>query len=487
MNTFVCSKCNAENSPGSSFCFKCGTKLETKHECNNCKYVLSGSEEYCPHCGKPTASAPGTATTGMAPAQPVTAPPRSEPALGTETKSDVAWDEATERLKLIEFISRQCAVARKFPGGTKDQFEAQMKAFAALADEIVSEVPSGYRASTEALLLTPVIADIAAIWAETHSPVQDSDLPPRFKELLDESGGLSNLVKNMQQLSLPLQNAMSWFIEPLTPIQMESGFTGKPQELREVYLQTMRENFYLEQTTVALKKRFLNEEQVRLDHGYYAPELVSALTQLKQKLFVNTEKLERDFSSNPDADRNNVLNAVAPLASTELMDKTMAIVAHMGLWQFPFKYEPLTHSQEQALDLLLKEGLRSPHAPDLLAFLEGLYSDAVRTGNAWLSWARSDPNAGALQNVAILLDISYHYLTHVCNILGRRVRGAQHQELPLSLNKVMQDAFSKSDPDMALAWFPQYKTVGAFGYEQALAQKNAPQPQANGSAPQRAA
>ena len=55
MNRFVCPKCNADNSPGSSFCFKCGTKLETKHECDNCKYVLSGSEDYCPHCGKPTA------------------------------------------------------------------------------------------------------------------------------------------------------------------------------------------------------------------------------------------------------------------------------------------------------------------------------------------------------------------------------------------------------------------------------------------------
>lgn len=432
-------------------------------------------------------SAPGTATAGTAPAEPVAAPPRSESALGAETTPDVVWDEATERLKLIEFTSRQCEVARQCPFGTKEQSQAQMKAFAALADEIVSEVPPAYRASTEALLLVPIIVDIAAIWGVTHSAVQESDLPPRFKELRDESGGFSNLVKNIQQLSLPLQNAMSWFVEPLTPIQMEFAFKGKLQELQEVYLQTMRENFYLEQTTVALKKRFLNEEQVRLDHGYYAPELVPALTQLKQKLFVNAEKLERDFSSNPDADRNNVLNAVAPLASTELMDKTMAIVAHMGLWQFPFKYEPLTHSQQQALDLLLKEGLRSPHAPDLLAFLEGLYSDAVRTGNAWLSWAQSDPNAGALQNLAILLDISYHYLTHVCNILGRRVRGAQHQELPLSLNTVMQDAFSKSDPDMALAWFPQYNTVGALGYEQAVAQKNAPESQASESAPQPAA
>jgi hypothetical protein len=426
------------------------------------------------------------------------AAPQPKPKPSATSAPNVDWDEAMQRQKLIEYDCRRVKIKRELNQTFHDDPSKYLicicNAYAALAEELEPEIPSDLREEFTRYLLGLFAVNVFVFERTGRAPFwQKGELHPHLQPLLDEAGHLSDAGTRIRDLFLRIYPLMRLLNAELEPDTLEESFKGKPKELQEVYLQTMRERFYLEETTVALKKRFLAEEQIRLDHDYYAPELVPALQQLQKKLLINAEKEESDYSSSPGLERDKLLGEdLAPLASMQAIDKVMAMVGHMGLYGFPYKYEPLTPTQEKAMELLLKEGLRGMHAPDILSFLEGLRMDAEEHANTWWTWAQSDPclkgvygkisdtQAWALRELVILFEWNHVYLTRLCNILSRRVRGPEHQELPFRaanlINKDMPDLFQKKNPESGLAIFPQYKTVGVLAYEQALAKKNTTPP-----------
>lgn len=489
MNPIICQnpKCNAENPPDSNFCYKCGRKLEVKRK-HECGCELSGTEEYCPHCGKKIASPAVGGITGTAQGDGAIGQ-KSEPASGTTPTQNVEWDEGMQRRKLVEVVSREQQILRELNLSQYTDFAERCKvlcnAIARFVDQVEQEVPPALRGGLVAMLLsTPV--GFLIIARSRGQVIPEGELPPRFRQLWDENGNLCQSGVEIETAGLQMRTAGSWICEAISPTVLEESFKGRSKELQEVYLETMRERFFLEETTVALKKRFLTEEQIRLDHGYYANELVPALRDLRQKLLVMEEKVEREFSSRPPGfEKDNLVRQLAPLASLENMEGVMTAASAMGLGDFPFKYEPLTTSQDQLMDLLLAEGLRGIHGQEILSFLEGLRLAAEQNADTWISWFQSSlahyrgDQANMTRALAVLFEQAHIFLTCCCNILRRRVRSAQDQELPLRaanpLNQLVVDAVRKAEPELFLALNQGFKSVGKLAHEQALAQKNVPQ------------
>jgi hypothetical protein len=483
----ICQNCKAENSPESTFCYKCGRKLEIKRQ-HECGYELSGSEVFCPRCGKKITPSAAAGLMGATTDDNATVGQKSKPASAPVT--DVDWDENTKRRKLIEIVSRQQQILREHPiEGTRDPEElckSLCNTMGAFADQVEQEVPPVLRDGLVASLLWWPLVTLSFVRAKVRT-IPNEEIHPRFHQLVDEQGNLSPTATDIGKTALEMLSMEAWLCEELFPTLLEPAFKGKTKELQEIYLQTMRERFFLDELTVALKKRFVAEEQIRLDHGYYASEFVVALRELQQKLLVAAEKAERDVASHPPGfEKDGLLALLAPLSSFATMEdaeKVITMVRTMGL-ECPFKYDPLTPSQDKSMDLLLAEGLRGTHAADILSFLEGLRTAAGQNADTWLLWyqaARSHYQADQAlmtKELEMLFELNHVLLTRLCNVLSRRIRSAEHEELPFRALNPFNQAFNapefrQKDQEFGLTLFPQWKTVGVIAYEQALARKNA--------------
>jgi hypothetical protein len=70
--TFICSKCGAQNAIGQRFCVSCGQMFQ--YSCPYCKNIADPASKFCPHCGAPLSW--GTwQQPGWSPQQPAPPPP----------------------------------------------------------------------------------------------------------------------------------------------------------------------------------------------------------------------------------------------------------------------------------------------------------------------------------------------------------------------------------------------------------------------------
>jgi hypothetical protein len=275
---------------------------------------------------------------------------------------------------------------------------------------------------------------------EAFEKAESSRLPHRYKDLL--------LLKNSRLVlagsRLELSMGLSW--DDLTFWAIELRFGTNTSGFAEVVCQSLRELFYLTYPTLALKQRFLKEEEFKLERGYYPDSIRPPLSQLLARLRTDYSKLEEDISKIPGGERNFLLNWISPLSNPMIA----------GLCSVTTR--SFTDVEERVFGHLQNSGLEffPPISQEEYPFLLALRNE--QGANA-ANFAIEHPMYG-------MFEFAHYYLTRCCNTLGRHMWEKQYQELQpralrvpgMNITQLVLGAV-KSYPEAANALVPGCMTI----------------------------
>jgi hypothetical protein len=451
--------------------------------CPTCKTEYQDTTAACPLDGTPLASGGTAATTAssfpppMAGAQcpacgerlaaPVT-PPRPEAPVGAVTLVALpflrsppgatcrtnGFDPHTPDARLLRhslntMLLKQRRSLRKLPRP--------------LPPEAVQEIVEAVDAHIETLAadaraqdFLPHAIQAAAMWlclnlnlfnleAFGTAEVETWPMPSRYKAFFRVQPAWAGLMNSLVCVELGL------FWDEASFFQVEAAFGDNP-DFGNVVCQSLRELFYVTYPTLALKERFLAEEQLKLSRGYYPDSIKPSVSHLLDILKTAHQALAQDMAKLPGGERNFLLVWISPLSIPPMASA------------FSLPHRVFSDAEQRALAIFETLGLEQQFdaAPsrELLAFLLDMRGE-------------QDANASGVPVTHpgyICFEQAHFHLTHCCNTLGPRVI-SEYSALPYRTLRLpgfgwlkMMEAYGKF-PEFDGAWLQRYKTIEMLSAE----------------------
>ncbi len=487
------------NPAGARFCFNCGAKMESR--CAGCNAPLQGAERFCPSCGQPTA--PGQAPPAPREAAPrEAAPPTARPPAAT---GPIDFEDPAVRLKRQSFNSLMTDLFRRRQRGADSPeatFRAAVDAFEAYLTNLENDPDPKMAALAPAFTKAAFVHLYFVTCSNALAADQRVSLgnhPARHRVFFKQSQspgaepeGILDKQTATDIMVTACRVALGMFWQPGEFCTVEQVFAQEPARFAEVVCQSLRELFYLTYPTVALKKRFLAEEDCKVKNGYYQGAVADEVRRLLVRLGIACERLENELK--PGMARDAVLFFIAPLANPELIELSAQGADRAGM-DNPYALRTLTATEESSIAWLVANGLEPAGAPadQLLTVLMAMRDEQESLAEKYLAWLREEANmrmgridatrASIFMPVYMVIETAVFVLTRYCNILGPRVRAGYRQlayrawQLPGASWEKLKAEWAKNDKDYANAMIPECGNVEAIYRElQAQSAKNAPAP-----------
>jgi hypothetical protein len=420
-----CPKCGKIYPAGTAFCSTDGTKLELQLQCPKCGTIVQDGDIYCPKCGRRLT----TPDSGIQPPENGSPPENEEVILVS-----LPIFEQTPGMPPANSFNPYTQDARLLRHGLNTVFLKQLRRFGLKFGEtpspspeviaaIVQEVDSHISTlqtdpNTCAQEFLPHATQAAAFWlyaalslgpleALGTDKVESFPLPPKYKAILRNPKGI---VCAVQSLTFGVHLSLFWPEGEFH--RVETAFGNNTANFRNVVCQSLRELFYLTYPTVALKERFLAEENFKLNHGYYPDSIRNDVKQLLATLSATLQKYKQAFANAPNAEQNVLLMRVSPLS----------IPLFAGPFSLP--HRTFTAEEQRAFSIFANYGLESPNeatpGDKLLTFLLNMLQEQEANADG----------VGVRHPYFVVAAQAHYFLTCYCNTLGPRVPGKKYQNLP---------------------------------------------------------
>lgn len=415
-------------------------------KCLKCGAAVLGTDKYCPECGAHLIS--------QGPLQ----PPQPEWTLvtfqmftetlkcGANAFNPFGSDERLLMHSLNMMLLRQLRLIGIAKKPTPELIAAVIQAVDSHLTALQIDP------SPNAQLFLPHATQAAALWLWTHlrlgpaealgtDQVSMCPLPAKYKAILRIPQGLPCLT-----ISFLIICSMFWSNESF--FQVETVFGNNAGDFANVVCQSLRELFFLTYPTMVLKERFLAEENLKLNHGYYLQPVQHAVSDLLNTLTTACQKFKEDMAKIPGGQQNFLLVWISPIS--------IPLMAAM----VPCPCRTLTQSEQHAFDIFQNYGLDIILAPsygaELLSFLQSMRNEQEANAS----------NISVQNPLYPEFEMAHYFLTRYCNVLGPRVLSNQYKELPhkalkipgMTIQALIQAGF-QSQPEMASALIPQCKSI----------------------------
>ncbi len=476
--------CNALNPANAKFCFNCGTKMESF--CAGCNAPLRGTDRFCPDCGRATAAGEGI------PAAREAAP--ATPAASAAPVGPIYIQDPDLRLRRHAFNILLTELTRRRRQGAASP-EATFRDAVDSIETFLSnlERDPDPRAAALAPLFTKtafliLFPDVTTAAFNGRARVSVKDFPPRYRSFCTptptgfdmgqhrEVDGVIEKEAIMDAFRAAYSALLGIFWGPSEFCAVEQAFAQEPARFAGVVCQSLRELFYLTYPTVALKKRFLSEEDYKLAHGYYPSAVSGEVKQMLGRLRLACEKMEKEVS--PATERDVWLFLILPLTKAEWADVAAQTAARAGMAGNPYPRRSLTASEEKAMEWFFDHGLENagPESEELLTVLLAMRDEQDTLASNWARWLKGEANkmmgqidvttASWFLPFYTLFEQAHYILTRYCNALGPRVRPREHQLLQhrtpvipgVTWEKWKQE-WLKTDKEWASALFPECNNI----------------------------
>jgi hypothetical protein len=449
-----CPACGAVNASAGAFCANCGAKLGQR--CPKCHAMVQAADKYCAACGERLVAAPP---------EPPPEPPAGEVTLvalpflpsppGVSCTAN-AYDPRTPESRLLRHSLNTMFLKQHRSHRTLPR---------PLAAETVQEIVQAVDAHIETLAADPRAQDFlphaiqaAAIWLCLNldlfnleifgtAEVEKWPVPSRYKVFFRVRPAWVGLTNSLIGVEFGLFWAEGTFLE------VEAAFGDNP-DFGNVVCQSLRELFYVTYPTVALKERFLAEEQLKLSRGYYPDSIKPSVSRLLDDLKTAYQGLAQDMAKVPGGERTFVLQWTSPL--------TIPLMASA----FSLPYRPFSDAEQRAMAIFETLGLEPQFdgAPprELLSFLLNMRNEQEANAS----------NVPVTNPGYVYFEQAHFYLTHCCNTLGPRVLAkGEYSAKPYRTVRLpgfswlkMMAAYDKF-PEFGSAWLQQYKTIEMISAE----------------------
>ncbi len=480
-----CSNCGSELREGAKFCANCGTPvaLPRPTHCPNpaCNQQLSGGEKFCPTCGTPIQSTSPAAATASGVAQ--SAAPGMNPA-GSYAPArppdlqPVPQGRPSTRTDLVAIASKLFGALRAvLVDMNQDTFVHTVREVLALAQPLadVRELIENY---TYGLLLGLNPPGQGNPRAASAADAAMAVLPPRLQPVVQDMRlGLS---LDFGSEKSPWNTLLRY--DPT--YAMISGLWSIPDsQLEPGCVQTMYEGFFIVcPNCIKPMRRFLEEEEIRIENGLYPQSITSELRRAHGKLdrFLKKSENEKDQKGDADWDVSGILSVTAPLSDPALAQQLSSQFAMVGV-RFPFSYEPLGRWEQQVVQNMLDDNY---DLGEVYSFTKNCLENASQKVQVFLSAVNTTQLALIPANLYILC---HHWLTARLNMYGRLLNPATYidvpyrQRSPLERNLFdFQGNLRSQSVEMEAALFPRVRSLYEAGYvaakQQAQAKASQPQP-----------
>jgi hypothetical protein len=270
-------------------------------------------------------------------------------------------------------------------------------------------------------------------------------LPLRYKAIL------RNPASHLTAMSLAdLVMGLDWPANLFYEVEATHG--DKHLQFGEVVSQSLRELFYLTYPTIALKERFLSEEDAKLRYGYYPDSIRRGVEQILGTLRKTLSKMTDAIAQITGGEQNFLLMRISPL-SIPLVAATCSTSTRN-----------LSEVEQRVFAYFINHGLHrvatDVHgAAELLTFFLGMREE---------QGANAD-KMPVQHPMYTYFEMAHYFLTRYCNILGPRVHMEKYTTLShrvlrvpgVSWAMVMHAEWQKFD-QMASALVPECTTIEAL-------------------------
>jgi hypothetical protein len=280
-----------------------------------------------------------------------------------------------------------------------------------------------------------------------------SELPQSIRDAWVSDGGAKLLVKATMEVLMSGWSQMedNWPYREYTRLSETHD-----EQLVEILSQTMREGYWLSNFSSPTRRAFLEDEKIRLDSGIYPTEAIPQLRRICAKLERTLKRSSEAARRGQDAEINELCVLIAPMAVEELVSGLQQRAMMTGS-TFTVNYSPLDNGERDLLDQLMA----GPHKNK-----NGTALKFLRTRLSALNQVLSQPFDDAL---AMPFVTAHWIVTAMANHFSRKVvTSDRHKDFPHIedwMSGVVQESLAKSDPEMALAFFPEYRSLDAINYD----------------------
>lgn len=448
----TCLSCETENLEGSKYCRECGNNLRLigLKRCLHCNQKLKSNEKFCPECG--------TNVGAGALHQSVSIP--DSPSIGSmlARKKDLYLADSYKEMNV--FASQWSGATRALLGEDEE-------------DRYINFVANTFERLRSMNVESRLVVEFENHLAHMISKLQSSK---RFPKVVEDVGTLlpERLHRILREPSLDsnfLENGplFSYFLNHQWPYAAYARTWDVPEiKLNEICLQTLREGFYISNIGISTRRRYLEEELIRLESGMYPTLIASDLEGLLSQMW---DALKRDKEEYQEGKTDMEVTTIsryliAPFAVSEYVDE----VNEDDAFEKKIQYHPLSNTEMVHLRRLISGEHR---LSEMINFLEDRYVDINQQIEdlSKLAEIRED----VLRN----LEFAHTFVTAMHNMFcrirfirdinkGSRLIRIQEGLLPKRGEVVRANFIStigKSDPEFLDALFAKTESLFSLQFE----------------------
>lgn len=253
---------------------------------------------------------------------------------------------------------------------------------------------------------------------------------------------------------------------------LENFQLANPADLKEIYLQDLREKFYFENLNTPKRARFIEQEKTKIENGFYPSDMTVDLQRTLNELKMENTKMEKQLHEKPEADMIGSIAIFAPLSSSDLTSCAPKFSQGQKSPN-PFAYRPLGKDEVELLKQIIYEDIQIHH----LAFIQQCLQIIEQILNQYWQWVQSEgmysdmpfefTQSGAYSELVQHIEMSHCYVSRLYNYYGRFFNVPDFNESVLRgmcniITLALPQILEQCDVNLARVLFPKYYGINSL-------------------------